>query len=158
MTWFESGRTSTAVVTAGRGEVWAALSDPDVVASMTPLVRRIEVDGDHWRWTMDEIPGLGVSLAPAFTVRLDWDEPHRITFTHDPPDGRRERAGVEGEYLLEEHERGTRLGIELTVRVDLPLSKVAGPAVRTAMSGVLVSIGRGFSQALLDRLDADQVE
>lgn len=158
MTWFSATRSISAVVTADRAQVWAVLSDPDAVASLTPLVRRIDVDGDHWTWSMDEIPGLGISLAPSFTVRMDEDEPRRIAFTHDPPEGRRERAGVEGTYLLEEHEKGTRLEMDLTVRVDLPLNKLAKPAVRTAMDGVLAGMGRGFSRALLERLDADQVD
>lgn len=157
MTWFSAKRTSSAVVTADRERVWALLSDPDAVAAMTPLVRRIEVDGDHWRWSMDEVPGVGVSLAPAFTVRLEADEPTRIAFTHDPPAGSRERAGVDGTYVLTEHAEGTLLDIELEVRVELPLSKLAKPAVKAAMDGVLASMGRGFGRALLTRLDAREV-
>ena len=162
MTWFSAKRSQTAVITASRADVWAVLSDPDAIADLTPLVRSIEVDGDHWRWSIDEVPGLGVSLAPSFTVLMKYDEPERISFTHDPPEGRRERAGVEGLYTLEdvEHdgEPATRLGIELTVRVDLPLAKVAKPAVKAAIDGVLASMGRGFSKGLLKRLDAEQVE
>lgn len=158
MTWFSSKRSSSAVITADREQVWAVLTDPDAVADMTPLVRSVEVDGDHWRWSMDEVPGLGVSIAPAFTVRMESDEPSRLSFTHDPPEGERERAGVEGVYTLTEHEQGTLLDIDLEVRVDLPLAKLAKPAVRTAMDGVLATMGRGFGRALLDRLDADQVD
>lgn len=158
MTWFSAKRTSFAVVTADRQQVWSLLSDPDAVAAMTPLVRRIEVDGDHWRWSMEEVPGVGLSLAPAFTVRLEADEPERIAFTHDPPAGARERAGVDGTYLLAEHAQGTRLDIELVVRVELPISRLAKPAVRTAMDGVLASMGRGFGRNLLTRLGAREVE
>ncbi len=158
MTWFTATRTSEAVVTAEQQQVWDVLNDPAEVARLTPLVRRIEVDGDHWRWIMEEIPGLGISLAPAFTVLIETDEPSCITFTHDPPDGTKERAAVEGSYGLSPHEQGTRLDIEITVRVDLPLSRLAKPAVKAAMNGVLASIGRGFGRNLLDRLDADQVD
>lgn len=158
MTWFTATRTSTAVVTADREQVWQVLSDPAEVARLTPLVRRIDVDGDHWRWAMEEVPGVGISLAPAFTVLMEADEPRCITFTHDPPDGARERAAVEGTYGLEEHPDGTRLDIHVTVRVDLPLSKLAKPAVKTAMDGVLASMGRGFGRNLLQRLDATQVD
>lgn len=158
MTWFTATRTSEAVVTAEQQQVWDVLNDPAEVARLTPLVRRIEVDGDHWRWSMDEVPGLGVSIAPAFTVRMESDEPSRLSFTHDPPEGERERAGVEGVYTLTEHEQGTLLDIDLEVRVDLPLAKIAKPAVKTAMDGVLATMGRGFGRALLDRLDADQVD
>jgi carbon monoxide dehydrogenase subunit G len=158
MTWFSATREISAVVTADRERVWSVLSDPAAVAQLTPLVRRIDVDGDHWTWAMEEIPGLGISLAPSFTVLMEEQEPERITFTHDPPEGRRERAGVEGTYLLAEHEQGTRLAMDLAVRVDLPLNRLAKPAVRTAMDGVLAGMGRGFSRNLLDRLDADQVD
>lgn len=158
MTWFSATRSIAAVVTADRERVWSVLSDPQAVAEMTPLVRRIDVDGDHWTWVMDEVPGLGISIAPTFTVRMDADEPSRISFTHDPPEGRRERAGVEGTYDLAERTEGTRLAMDLAVRVDLPLNRLAKPAVRTAMDGVLAGMGRGFSRNLLDRLDADQVD
>ncbi|WP_229054819.1 SRPBCC family protein [Aeromicrobium sp. Leaf350] len=158
MTWFETSRTSEAVVTADRADVWAALVDPSAIAEMTPLVERIEADGDHWRWQLQNVPGLGVSIAPAFTVRLETDEPDRIAFVHDPPEGERERAGVEGIYLLSEVEQGTRLKIDLTVRVDLPLPRLTKPAVTTSMQGVLASMGKGFSSALLRRLGAEQLD
>lgn len=158
MTWFSASRSISAVVTADREQVWAVLSDPAAVADLTPLVRRIDVDGDHWTWSMEEVPGVGISLAPSFTVLLETDEPRRIAFTHDPPEGRRERAGVDGTYLLDEHARGTELEMELVVRVELPLSRLAKPAVTKAMDGVLAGMGRGFSRGLLERLDADQVD
>ena len=158
MTWFEARRTSEAVVTADRAAVWEALVDPDAIASMTPLVERIEAHGDHWSWQLSNVPGLGVSLAPAFTVRLEVDEPHRIEFVHDPPEGRRERAGVDGVYLLTEVPEGTHLKIGLGVRVDLPLPRLARSAVTTTMQGVLASMGKGFSAALLERLGAEQLD
>lgn len=158
MTWFEARRTSEAVVSADRRAVWDALVDPDAIASMTPLVERIEAVGDHWHWQLQNVPGLGVSLAPAFTVRFETDEPQRIEFVHDPPDGRRERAGVDGVYLLAEVPEGTHLKIDLGVRVDLPLPRLARPAVATTMQGVLASMGKGFSSALLDRLGAEQLD
>ncbi|GAA1740349.1 SRPBCC family protein [Aeromicrobium alkaliterrae] len=158
MTWFETSRTSEAVVTADRAAVWDVLVDPAAIADLTPLVERIEVDGEHWRWQLQTIPGLGVSIAPAFTVRLVTDEPHRIEFVHDPPEGRRERSGVEGVYLLDEVDQGTHLKIDLTVRVDLPLPRLTKPAVTTSMQGVLASMGKGFSSALLERLGAQQLD
>ena len=158
MTWFEASRTSEAVVTAQRSAVWDALVDPDAIASMTPLVERIEADGDHWHWQLQTVPGLGVSLAPAFTARLETDEPHRIEFVHDPPEGRHERAGVDGVYDLIEVAEGTHLRIELGVRVDLPLPRLARPAVTSTIQGVLASMGKGFSAALLERLGAEQLD
>lgn len=158
MTWFEASRTSEAVVTADRRAVWEALVDPDAIASMTPLVERIDADGDHWHWQLQDVPGLGVTLAPAFTVRLETEEPNRIAFVHDPPEGRRERAGVDGVYLLTEVPEGTHLKIELGVRVDLPLPRLARSAVTATMQGVLASMGKGFSSALLKRLGAEQID
>ncbi|EFQ84684.1 hypothetical protein HMPREF0063_10025 [Aeromicrobium marinum DSM 15272] len=100
MTWFETSTASEAVIDADRADVWSVLTDADVVAELTPFVQRITVDGDHWHWELDEVPGLGVSLAPAFTVRMRLDDGERITFEHDPPEGERERAAVEGVYEL----------------------------------------------------------
>lgn len=133
-------------------EIWAVLEDPGLVAKMTPFVKSISSDGTHWMWDLDTIPGLGVSLAPSFTVRMDFDEPHRIDFEHDPPEGSSETAGVSGHYVLDEVQDGTHLGIDLTVKVDLPLSKLTSPAVTTAMSGVLAEMGRRFSKNLLEHL------
>ncbi len=153
MTWFEASRQSSAVVHASRQDIWTVLVDPDLVATMTPFVRSIEADGDHWRWDLASIPGLGTSIAPSFTVRMELQEPERIDFRHDPPEGRRERAAVQGSYLLRPHDDGTALSIDLTTRVDLPLARLASPAVTATMRAVLADMGRRFSARLLERLD-----
>ena len=158
MTWFEASRRSSAVVHASREEVWAVLVDPALVASMTPFVRSIEADGDHWRWDLATIPGLGVSVAPSFTVQMVFDEPERIDFQHDPPEGRRERAAVHGSYVLREDQKGTALSIDLTTRVDLPLARMASPAVSATMRAVLADMGRRFSARLLEHLDTTAEE
>ncbi|MGJ9411540.1 CoxG family protein [Aeromicrobium sp. CF4.19] len=153
MTWFEASRESQAVVRASPERIWAILTDPGLVAEMTPFVRAITEDGDHWRWDLATIPGLGVSIAPSFTVRMEFDEPRRIGFRHDPPDGERERAGADGTYVLEEVETGTRLSIDLATKVDLPLARLASPAVSATMRAVLAEMGRRFSSNLLEHLD-----
>ena len=53
---------------------------------------------------------------------------------------------------------GTHLKIDLGVRVDLPLPRLARSAVTTTMQGVLASMGKGFSAALLERLGAEQLD
>jgi carbon monoxide dehydrogenase subunit G len=152
MAWFKTSTASEAVVRADRADVWAALVDPELLPRLTPFLRHIEVDGDHWRWELTRIPILGASLQPTFTERMTFDEGRRIEFRHDPPAGVRERAGVEGWYHLEDAKGGTHLAISLGVEADLPIARVARPAVVAAMKGVLGGMGRRFSANLLDHL------
>ncbi|MEH3032658.1 MAG: SRPBCC family protein [Aeromicrobium erythreum] len=150
MTWFEVSDESESTVRGTRDEVWAVLTDPDAIVRMTPLLQAIEVDGDHWAWQLGVVKALGQSLAPRFTERMSFDEGERITFTHDPQADRDEVAGVEGTYVLSDGEdpEHTVVAIDFTVRVRLPLPKVAGPGVRTAMRGVLATMGGGFAKGL----------
>ncbi len=153
MAWFEASNHSEAVVAADRKEVWAALTDPELLPKLTPFLRHIEVDGDHWRWELSRVPILNTSLTPSFTERMTFDEPTRIVWTHDPQ-GRRERVGVEGWYALEEAGAGTRLEIKIGVKAELPLSRFAKPAVTAAMRAVLAGMGKRFGDNLLDHLGA----
>jgi uncharacterized protein YndB with AHSA1/START domain len=159
MAWFKTSTQSEAVVRADRADVWAALVDPELLPRLTPFLRHIEVDpptspgqAAHWRWELTHVPILGASLQPTFTEKMTFDEGRRIEFTHDPPKGVRERAGVEGWYHLEDVEGGTHLAISLGVAADLPIAKMAKPAVIGAMKGVLAGMGRKFSANLLDHL------
>jgi hypothetical protein len=77
---------------------------------------------------------------------MEFDEGSRIVFTHDPQGS--ERAGVEGRYSLSDAGHGTRLGIDLTVRVDLPFPRLAAPAVKASMQAVLAAMGTGFGRNL----------
>lgn len=151
MTWFTAERESTAVVAADRAAIWAILTDPDSLARLTPLLERIEADGEHWVWHLESIDVLSESLKPNFTEKMTFDEGSRIEFTHDPPEGRHERAGVEGRYVLADVDGGTELKIRLKISVDLPLPKLTSPAVTTAMKAVIASMGNGFAK----RLDAE---
>lgn len=81
---------------APRGRLWTALTDPGLVAELTPFVRHIHEDGEHWCWQLAGLTVLGVGVAPAFTERITYDEPERIEFRHDPPPGANERSAVEG--------------------------------------------------------------
>ena len=156
MSWFSASTQSTAVVTASRDAVWKALTDPGVVASLTPLVHDITASGDIWHWQMARLPVLGTSVTPAFTEQMTFTDGYRIEYTHAPPAGASERTGADGWYELGDTEDGgTHLAISLTVKVELPAPRAAGPAVRAAMSGVMATMGAGFSRNLLKHLDAD---
>ncbi|MGZ4447336.1 MAG: SRPBCC family protein [Nocardioides sp.] len=158
MTRFSARTEARAVVDASREDVWAALRDPDLVARLTPFVRRITAattgDVEHWHWELSGLDVLGVKVSPAFTERMTFDEPGRIEFTHAPPDGGTERSGVEGWYDLAEQGDGTVLSTRLEVCVDLPLPRVSSVAVTTAMRGVMATMGERFSHRLLDHLGA----
>lgn len=157
MTRFTAGTEASAVITASREEVWALLEDPDAIAEMTPFVKRITADGDHWTWELGGIEVLGKSVSPVFTERMDFDEPSRIEFTHDPPAGRTERSAVEGWYDLAEHDQGTLLRTSLEICLDLPLPRLSSKAVTATMKGVVGKMGDRFADNLLARLGAREV-
>ena len=154
---FSAETRAEAVVGATRADIWAALTDPALVAELTPFVRRITEDGDHWYWEMTGLKVLGAGIAPAFTERMTYDEPSRIEFRHDPPSGANERSAVEGWYSLEEVASGTRLTTALSITLDLPLPRASGRAVRAAMSKVIDQMGDRFSKGLLAHLGAEEV-
>jgi carbon monoxide dehydrogenase subunit G len=150
--WFSATNASDGVVRASRAEVWAVLTDPDAVAAMTPLLQRIDADGDLWRWQFTSIPLLGVALTPAFTERMRFRHEERIDFEHEPPPGSTERTGVDGWYTLTDVADGTHLAISFTVRVQLPLSRVMAPAVTAVMHAVMRRTGDGFAKNFERRL------
>lgn len=137
--------------------MWAALTDPELLPELTPLLTSITTDGDRWRWSMTCISALGVSIAPTFTEKMTFDEPHRIAYTHQPPSGTRERAGAEGVYELTEIPGGTHLGIDLTLCVDLPLPHFAAPAVQGVLRSMMMRTGQRFSANLLAHLGAREL-
>ena len=157
MTRFSAHTRAGAVVAAPREQIWTALTDPALVAELTPFVRTIEASGEHWRWQMGGLKVLGVGVAPAFTERMTFDEPSRIEFRHDPPDGTTERSAVEGWYELTEVDEGTRLGTSLEITLDLPLPRAASSAVQATMCRVIDQMGERFSRNLLAHLDAEEV-
>ncbi|MBD8868921.1 SRPBCC family protein [Nocardioides donggukensis] len=154
MSRFSAATTSEAVVAADRSVLWAALTDPDLLPRLTPFLESVTADGDHWCWQLTRFPVLGTSVVPAFTERMSLTPEERIEFTHDPPAGKREPAGAEGRYLLEDTPEGTRLAIRLEVHVELPLSRFAAPAVNSVMKGVMATMGRRFSANLLAHVGA----
>ncbi len=157
MTRFSAETRAEAVVGASRADIWAALTDPDLVGEMTPFVRSIKADGDRWRWKLSGLKVLGVGIAPSFTELMSYDEPERIEFRHDPPSGANEKAGVSGWYELSEVADGTRLVTSLEITLDLPLPRASGRAVKAAMNGVIAQMGERFSKNLLAHLGAEEV-
>jgi carbon monoxide dehydrogenase subunit G len=156
MTAFSARTHAEAVVLAPQQDIWDVLVDPVLMARFTPFLKSIAADGDHWVWQMSGLNVLGVKVAPAFTERMQFSEPDRIDFHHDPPAGESEQAGVEGWYALTPVADGTRLVTDLEITVDLPLPKVSGRAVRATMKKVIDTMGDRFSQRLLDHLGAEQ--
>lgn len=153
MAVFSAQTSAQADVAAERAAIWKALVDPGLVARLTPFVKEIRAEGDHWRWQLTGLDLLGRKLAPAFTERMVFEEQRRIEFHHEPPDGTPERAGVNGWYDLSEGPGGTtRLETSLEICLDAPLPKVSGPAVRAAMKRVMATMGDRFSRNLLDHL------
>ncbi len=157
MTTFTAATRADAVIDASRDRVWSALTDPEVVAALTPFVRTIRAHGDHWCWEMTGLKVAGIGVAPSFTERMSYDEPSRIEFRHDPPPGSTERSAVEGWYALAEHEAGTRLDTSLEISLDLPLPRAARGAVRATMCRVIDQMGERFSKNLLAHLGAREV-
>lgn len=156
MTRFEATNHSVAVVAAERARIWDVLSDPDLLARLTPLVRRIQDDGNTWVWHMAGIEVLGIEVAPVFTEAMDFAPQERIDFAHAPPAGARERGGADGHYLLSDAESAdepaTRLEIRITIHVDLPLPQLSRTAVEKVMEQSMARTGEAFARNLLRHL------
>lgn len=152
MARFSASTSSTAVVPAERAEIWRTLTDPTMLPKLTPYLDKISVDGDHWRWEMARLPVLSVSVAPSFTEKMEFDPQERIEFTHSEPPGVDEKAAAEGTYELEDVPGGTRLSIEMTLEVDLPLPRAAAGAVQRVMRGVMQRMGEKFATNLMAHL------
>ncbi|MDP9117058.1 MAG: SRPBCC family protein [Actinomycetota bacterium] len=153
MNRFSATTQSEAIVAAERSRIWAVLTDAELLPTLTPLLRRIETDGDLWRWHMVRIAALGVNISPVFTERMRFDEERRIEYSHAPPQAATEHTGAEGWYQLADAAGGTHLAISLTLHVDLPLARVAAPAVSRVMKATIDKTGERFSANLLQYLN-----
>lgn len=152
MATFRARNSSSAVLRSPRSEVWASLTDADLIAKFTPYVTSITVDGDRWVWRLATIPVLGLSVAPAFTEVMELHPEERIEFTHDPARSD-EMTSVEGTYVLADHPGGgTEVSIDLEIACTLPLPGLARPAVERVMAGVVKHMGAVFSRNLLKHL------
>jgi carbon monoxide dehydrogenase subunit G len=154
---FTTTTESEAVVAAERAAIWAVLTDPQMLPRLTPLLTSIETDGDLWRWSMIKLKVLGVGIQPTFTERMTFTDGTRIDYAHEPPAGVYEYTGAEGWYVLEDVPDGTHLKIKLTLHVELPLSRLAGPAVTGLMNVTLQRTGERFVQNLLRHLGTHEV-
>ncbi len=156
LTTFSSRNVSEAVVPAAVSDIWAVVSDPGALADLTPLVQRIDADGDTWVWHLSGISALGVTVAPSFTEHMTFETERAIRFQHRPPDGHSERAGAHGTYELEEvADDVTRLAIDLTLCVELPLPKLTRRAVTKVMATTMQRTGDRFASNLYRRLGLD---
>lgn len=159
MTAFRSRNHSVASVPVAPAAIWDVLTDAALLAELTPLVDRIEPHGSLWNWTLAGISGLGVEVAPSFTARMEFAPISRIDFHHEPSPGANERAGVEGRYLIAERaDGGSRLEIDLTLCVDLPLPRLARGAVEPIMASTMGRTGDAFARNLYRHLDIDPAE
>ena len=156
MTRFSARTEARAVVGADRAEIWSALTDPHVVAELTPFVTRISDRGGHWFWEMSKLQVLGIGIAPAFTEQMSFTDKERIEFSHDPPDGHKERAGAFGWYDLADHADGTVLATRLEIALDLPLPRASAPAVHATMRGVMGQMGDRFARNLCRHLGLEK--
>ena len=152
MATFSTSNRSAATVTAEVGAVWDVLTDPALIARLTPSCTRCTRRASTGSAAVTRIPVLGKSFSFTFRERMSFEEPHRIDFTHDPAPGR-EAAGVVGWYALAlvrlERTSRPRWRSPSTCR-----SSVVRPAVVTAMKGVIALMGQRFSHNLLSHLRA----
>lgn len=153
VTRFDARNTSDAILKASVEEVWEILTTPDLLVRFTPNLRRIDAHGSSWTWHLTRIPVLSQAIEPVFTELMEFEEPRRIVFRHDRSKSH-ERAGVDGEYLLEPVTGGTHVCIDLAIWVDLPMPRLARPAVEKVMEGVIAGMGYRFGQNVRRHLQA----
>lgn len=147
MTRFSAEMEEDDIVRAPREEIWAILTDPDRLAPMVPRIHEIVEIGDRWCWRMRKYNVLGVTFQPSFTELIKTEPPDRIMFTH-APGSRRENAGAEGEYRLDEVEEGTHLYIRIKVSIELPLPRFVRGAVERIMLHEMGRTGDEFGANL----------
>ena len=136
--------------------IWDVLTDAELLAQLTPLVDRIEPNGDRWAWTLAGISGLGIEVAPTFTERMTFAPISRIDFQHEPPPGHNERAGVSGTYQITKVAAAeSKLRIDLSLCIDLPLPRFSRRAVESIMASTMQRTGEAFARNLYAHLDID---
>lgn len=156
MSWFSARNISLSTVPVGSDEVWQLITDPTTLAELTPLVRSIEATGSRWEWALNGIEALGLKVEAVFTERMEFIERSQITFTHDPPSGSRERAGVAGVYnLTSKGPQETDLQVDLTLSVDLPLPRLSRHAVEPVLLSTMRATGLRFASNLYEQLGLD---
>lgn len=156
MTLFSARNLSSSTVPAPAGEIWQAITDPATLAALTPLVRSIEASGSHWTWTLEGIGSLGLNVDAVFTERMEFTEGRQIIFSHDPPAGTIEIAGLEGVYDLSTlSDDRTHLAVDLALSIDLPLPELSRKAVDGVLQSMMRATGRMFASNLYEHLGLD---
>ncbi len=156
MTTFAARHVSEAVLPVPRARIWDVVSDPSALADLTPLIASIEAQGDRWCWRLRSISALGVSIEPSFTEEMTFDAPSGITYRPAPPPGAEERLGATGSYRLDAvDDSTTRLYVDITLEVDLPLPRASRRAVEGVMRRTMRATGERFAENLYDRLGID---
>lgn len=153
---FSATNESEAVVAADRADIWAVLTSPILLPKLTPLLTRIEADGDVWTWHLIRLSVLGVGVGSEFTEQMIFDEGRSIRYTHVPPPEKTERTGAEGWYELSDVEGGTHLSISLTLNVELPLPRASRAVVQRVMAETMQRTGDRFAANLYRHLGLEQ--
>jgi carbon monoxide dehydrogenase subunit G len=156
MTWFSARNISMSTVPVRSEAIWELITDPAMLADLTPLVRSIEATSSHWVWTLNGIEALGLKVEAVFTERMEFVDQRHIVFAHDPPAGSRERAAVEGVYdLAPNGDEATDLRVDLTLLVDLPLPRLSRHAVTPVLLSTMRATGQRFASNLYEQLGLD---
>lgn len=156
MTQFSARTISASTVPVSSNKIWKILTNPDALAELTPLIRSIEASGSRWLWTLNGIEALGMKVEAAFTESMEFTDERQIVFTHDPPQGKKELAAVEGIYdLTPAGPNSTDLRVDLTLSVELPLPRIARQAVERVILATMRVTGRQFASNLYERLGLD---
>jgi carbon monoxide dehydrogenase subunit G len=156
VTEFRSRNRSVATIPVEPERIWELLTDPELLAELTPLLDRISARGDLWTWTLAGISGLGMEVAPSFTERMTFVPISHIDYRHEPPPGSTERAGVDGIYRITKvGDEASKLAIDLTLCIDLPLPGISRRAVEKIMATTMGRTGDGFARNLYRYLEID---
>lgn len=154
MTRFSVRNRSVADIPARRIQIWDLISSPERLARLTPLVRTIRADGEQWCWQLTTISAFGVRVAPSFVELMRFDDQRTISFS--PAAGGDGRAGAEGDYRLSDNADGTtRLAIDLTMSVELPLPGFLRGGVERLMASMMRKTGARFAQNVYRELGID---
>jgi len=135
--------------------VWEALVDPQVLADLSPLVDHIGPRGDLWRWRLVGIPRFGIRLLPSFTERMTFTPISRIECRHEPQPGVVERAGIDGLYLVTKVDGGSKLVVDLTLCLEVPLPAFGRPLVEGVLRRTMARARARFVKNLCHHLAID---
>jgi carbon monoxide dehydrogenase subunit G len=131
------------VIDAPRERVFAALTDPEVVAETVPLVESFEVkDADHWEMTVRVPLPMAKALKLAFEV-VD-KRPHEHATLRANGGGMLGGASVESNFDLSDAPGGTLVRF----RADLAFRGALAPAER-----LLEPIAQRQAQKTLDAIE-----